>query len=75
MEVNECFANTVRCRDFKQQTLKKTCELEQSGNVVGTLSFTFTVIKQIGNSNRYRKFYTESTAEKAKNEKFADNKN
>jgi hypothetical protein len=66
LEVNECFANTVRCNDFKQQSLKKRCELEQDGGSVGSISFIFSVIKEIGNSNKYRKFYTESTAEKAK---------
>lgn len=69
MEVNECFANTVKCNDFKQQSLKKFCELEQSGNPIGSISLIFTVIKEIGNSNRYRKFYTASTAEKVKMEK------
>lgn len=66
LEVNECFANTVRCNDFKQQSLRKHCELEQDGGIVGSISFIFTVIKEIGNSNKYRKFYTESTAEKTK---------
>lgn len=69
MESNECFANTVKCDDFKQQSLKKTCQLEEAGVLVGEISLIFTVIREIGNSNRYRKFYTESTSERLKMEK------
>lgn len=66
LEVNECFANAVKCADFREESIKKMYELKNGKEDLGSLSFVFKVIKDIGNSNRHRHFYTESTLEKIK---------
>lgn len=68
LEVNECFANAVKCHDFRSESIKKVNVLmSEDGKIEhGRLTFYFSVIKNIGNSNRHRAFYTESTEEKLK---------
>ncbi|CAG9798688.1 unnamed protein product [Chironomus riparius] len=66
LEVNECFANSIRCNDFKEESLRKTYDLTDDSKCLGKVSLNFSIIKDVGNSNRFRKFYTASTAERLK---------
>lgn len=66
LEVNECFANAVKCNDFRSEAIKKVYDLNDGQEDVGTITFLFSVTKDIGNSNRHRRFYTESTQETKK---------
>lgn len=68
MEVNECFANAVKCHDFRSESIKKANVLmsEDGKTEHGQITFYFSVTKNIGNSNRHRRFYTESTEERLK---------
>lgn len=66
LDVNECFANAVKCSDFREESIKKFYELKTGKEDLGSLAFVFKVSKDIANSNRHRRFYTESTQEKIK---------
>lgn len=68
LEVNECFANAVKCHDFRSESIKKVKVLmSEDGKIEhGRTTFYFSVIKNVANSNRHRRFYTESTEEKSK---------
>lgn len=68
LEVNECFANAIKCSDFRCESLKKTYTLSDEKEKLGQVTFVLSVSKDIGNSNRHRRFYTESTAEKIKSQ-------
>lgn len=64
LDVNDCFANSVNCLDFCSETIKKSVELKDGKKTVGKMALTVSVGKDIGNSNRHRRFYTESTRAK-----------
>lgn len=66
LEVNECFANSVRCNEFKEEVLRKTYDITDDSNCLGHVSISFVIIREYGNSNRFREFYTLSTAERLK---------
>lgn len=68
LEVNECFANAVKCGDFRSESIKKIFDLNDGQEDVGKITFIFGVTRDIGNSNRHRRFYTESTKETMKNQ-------
>ncbi|CRK96642.1 CLUMA_CG010059, isoform A [Clunio marinus] len=65
LEVNECFANAVKCSDFCSESIRKSLDLTQD-DTEGKLVISFSVRRDIGNSNRHREFYTESTKETMK---------
>ena len=71
VEVNECFANAIKCGDFRSESIKKAYELAEGKTMNGTVKLIFSIVKNIGNSNRHRRFYTEATQQKNQLEKQA----
>ena len=69
IDVNECFANAVKCSDFRSEAIKKIFDLNDGMENMGKIAFTFSVSKDVGNSNRHRRFYTDSTKQLIKSAK------
>lgn len=66
--MNECYANATKCSDFRSETIKKVYDLNDGKVNIGKISILFSVTKDIGNSNRHRRFFTESTKELIKSQ-------
>lgn len=63
LELSECFCNAVKCRDFRTESIKKVFDLGEGKQSAGRLSLLFSVTREVQNSYRHRRFYTEATQE------------
>lgn len=64
IEIRECFAKAVMCRDFRSESIKSSYELTDGKTDLGTVNFCFSVMKDNVNSTRHRHFFSESTSER-----------
>lgn len=67
LDLNECFANAVNCNDFRSETIRKVFNLGEGKSATGEVTLQLCVLKDVQNSQRHRRFYTESSLENRKN--------
>ncbi|KAG5674527.1 hypothetical protein PVAND_004489 [Polypedilum vanderplanki] len=67
MELDECFTNSVKCKNFEKESLTKKFKIAACEECsLGEISIDFTITKDSVNSERFRSFYVRSTAESKK---------
>lgn len=64
LDLNKCFPNAIKCRDFHSVKLTKDYKIQLSHKNLCKITFDITVSKDYENSIRYRSFYTQCTKDK-----------